>query len=141
MGRPFRVSSWNAPSAGLRLGAFFKLAARLAARLKDQLRCRLDNPIAHIGNAERSLSTIRLRYVDALAQLTSPPKWPADQPHVLPRGLCAEQQTPRAGDTGQAGQGQSAWHQGGSEGVDTRRTASLDDLGATPETGFRHRQE
>ena len=34
-------------------------------------------------------------------------------------------QTPRAGDPGQAGQGRSAWHQGGSGGADSRRTARL----------------
>jgi hypothetical protein len=52
----------------------------------------------------------------------------AIQPHPFPRGVCAEQQTPRAGDAGQAGQGRPASHDGGSAGADTGRTARRDDL-------------
>jgi hypothetical protein len=45
----------------------------------------------------------------------------------------AQQQVPRAGDAGQAGQGRPACHDSGSGGADTGRTPCRDDLGATPQ--------
>jgi len=62
-----------------------------------------------------------------------------DQPDSIPWGIRAEQQTPRAGDPGQAGQRWSARHQGGTGRADTGRTPCLDDLGAMPQAGLRHR--
>ena len=54
---------------------------------------------------------------------------------TLSRGICAEQQTPRAGDTGQAGQGRPACHDSGFGRAYASRTPRCNDLGAAPETG------
>ena len=56
----------------------------------------------------------------------------AIQPHPFPRGVCAEQQTPRAGDAGQAGQRRPASHDGGSAGADTGRPVWLSPSNPSP---------
>jgi len=67
----------------------------------------------------------------------SPRAETAGESDPFSRGLCAEQQTPRAGDTGQAGQGRPACHNSGPGGADIGRTPRCGDLGATPETRIR----
>jgi hypothetical protein len=55
-------------------------------------------------------------------------------PHAVPRrGGC------RASQRFAAGQGRSAWHDGGFGGADTGRAPGLDDVGAAPQAGLRHR--
>jgi len=54
-------------------------------------------------------------------------------------GLPRERISPRAGDTGQAGQGRPACRNSGSGEADTGRTPCRDDLGAAPQAGFRDR--
>lgn len=55
---------------------------------------------------------------------------------IRPRGSGAVQ---LQGDAGQAGQGRPVGHDSGSGGADTGRTPRRDDLGATPQAGFRDR--
>jgi len=71
--------------------------------------------------------------------ISGPGAQASGQPHPLARRLCTEQRTPGAGDTGQAGQGRSACCDEGYGGADTGRTPRRDELGATPQTGFRYR--
>ena len=63
----------------------------------------------------------------------------AGLPHPLPRRLCAEQWTPRARDTGQAGEGRSALDDVGCCGVCAGRALGVDELGAAFETSLRLR--
>jgi len=70
-----------------------------------------------------------------LEPLDSSPVWRplVPKPRVnltrFPRGFCAQQQTPRAGDPGQARQGRPASHEAGSRGGYASRTPRRDDLG------------
>jgi hypothetical protein len=64
---------------------------------------------------------------------------PNSLPVNLSRGVCTQQQTPRAGDTGKAGQGRSAAQDRESGGAYARRTPGRDDVGTTPQASLRHR--
>ena len=63
----------------------------------------------------------------------------AGQSHWIPRCFCAQQQVPRAGDTGQVRQGRPACCDGAWGGTDAGRPPCVDDPGTAPETGVRHR--
>jgi hypothetical protein len=64
---------------------------------------------------------------------------PNSLPVNLSRGVRAEQQVSRAGDTGKAGQGRSAGQDRESGGAYARRTPRRDDVGTTPQASLRHR--
>jgi ribosomal protein S27E len=133
------------------------VAARADQRQKLERLCRyISRPAGHLGKApvahaerQRSLpaedavprrhDACHLRAARLHCPAGSPGAETAGQPDALPRGICAQQQTPRAGDTGQAGQGRPACHDSGPGGADTGRTPCRDDLGAAPQAGVRDR--